>query len=149
MSVIGSAPRMARGLEVLFMNEQELLAALLLSEQQRGLIQTLQLYYGADVKISLTVTRRVYLTGLDELCFSARSRNALRRASVNTVGDLIDALNDGRVEKLRNLGRKSVAEIKTRTLLFGFERLSERGKKQFFRSVIELNPERTAMIRSL
>lgn len=128
------------------MNKQELLAALKLSEQQRGLINTLHLYYGANIKVSLGYSRSACMTSVDELFFSVRSQNALKRASIFTVGDVIDALNDGQIEKIRNLGRKSVSEIKTRMLLFGFEELSEREQGRFFCSLMELNPEKTAAL---
>lgn len=128
------------------MNKQELLAALTLSEQQRGLINTLHVYYGANIKVSLGYSRGTCMTSVDELFFSVRSQNALKRASIFTVGDVIDALNDGKIENIRNLGRKSVAEVKTRMLLFGFEQLSEREQGQFFCSLIELNPEKTATL---
>lgn len=128
------------------MNKRDVLSALLLSEQQQGLLRTLKQYYGANIKISIGYTHHACVTEIDALCFSVRSQNALKRAGFFTVGNVIDALNQDRLTGIRNLGRKSICEIKTRVLLFGFEQLSEREKIQFFHSVIELNPEKTAAL---
>lgn len=128
------------------MNSQELLSALVLSEQKIGLVRTLHCFYGSNVTVSISCPPEEWGTGIDELCFSVRSQNALKRASVFTVGEVIGVLNRNQIEKIRNLGRKSVSEIKTRILQFGFDRLSDDGKIRFFQSLIQLNPEKTAHI---
>lgn len=128
------------------MNKQELLTTLVLSEQRIGLVQTLHCFYGANIKVSIGYTNSACNTGIDELCFSVRSQNALKRASIFTVGEVINALNQEQIEKIRNLGRKSISEIKTRILQFGFDQLSAGEKVQFFSILIDLNPEKTAEI---
>lgn len=55
---------------------------------------------------------------IEELDLSVRSYNCLRRANINTVGDLLKMPFDG-IFKVRNLGKKSLKEIR--------ERLAERG----------------------
>ena len=100
------------------MNKKELLTTLVLSEQRIGLVQTLHCFYGANIKVSIGYTNSACNTGIDELCFSVRSQNALKRASIFTVGEVINVLNQEQIEKIRNLGRKSISEIKTRILQF-------------------------------
>ena len=56
-----------------------------------------------------------------------------------TLGVLIDALNEGKVKGLRNLGRKSFREIQTRILVYGYEKLNQKEKQQFFDDLIEEN----------
>ena len=68
-----------------------------------------------------------------------RSYNALRRANVSTLGDLIEIINEGRLKNIRNLGTKSYNEIKTRLLVYGFEQLSEKEKAAFFNYLVENN----------
>lgn len=72
-----------------------------------------------------------------------RSQNALKRAGLFTVGAIVQALEADELGKIRNLGRKSMAEIKTRVTVFGFEALSGDGKQAFFRSLMAENPEKT------
>jgi DNA-directed RNA polymerase subunit alpha len=48
---------------------------------------------------------------IDELDLSVRSNNCLRRAGINTVGDLLKK-TEAEMMKVRNLGKKSLEEIK-------------------------------------
>lgn len=59
----------------------------------------------------------------------ARASNALKRASVFTIGEAIDLIADDGLLKVRNLGKKTQNEIKTRILMFGYERLTEAENK--------------------
>ena len=47
---------------------------------------------------------------IEELDFSVRSFNCLKRAGINTVEDLISKSEDDMM-KVRNLGRKSLEEV--------------------------------------
>ena len=47
---------------------------------------------------------------IEELDLSVRSYNCLKRASINTVEDLIDKTEEDMM-KVRNLGRKSLEEV--------------------------------------
>ena len=47
---------------------------------------------------------------IDELELSVRSFNCLKRAGINTVGELTDKTPDDMM-KVRNLGRKSLEEV--------------------------------------
>ena len=47
---------------------------------------------------------------IEEMDLSVRSNNCLRRAGINTVGDLINKSEDD-LKKVRNLGTKSLEEI--------------------------------------
>ena len=46
---------------------------------------------------------------------SVRSNNCLRRAGINTVGDLVNKSEDD-LKKVRNLGTKSLDEIKKKLI---------------------------------
>lgn len=52
-------------------------------------------------------------TSIDELEFSVRSYNCLKRAGINTVADLA-AKTEGQMLKIRNLGQKSFDEIQSK-----------------------------------
>lgn len=49
-------------------------------------------------------------TLIEDLDFSVRTYNCLKRASINTVGDLV-ARSEGDMMKVRNLGKKSLEEV--------------------------------------
>ena len=55
---------------------------------------------------------------IDELDLSVRSHNCLKRAGINTVGDLIQKTEEDMM-KVRNLGRKSLEEVKKKLVELG------------------------------
>ena len=61
---------------------------------------------------------------IDDLELSVRSFNCLRRAGINTIGDL-DGFTVERFMKIRNLGRKSMEEVIARLKEYGIEIKSE------------------------
>ena len=56
------------------------------------------------------VSNKKYETKIEELDLSVRSYNCLKRAGINTVGDLIQK-NEEEMMRVRNLGRKSLKEV--------------------------------------
>ena len=59
-------------------------------------------------------------TPIDELDFSVRASNCLHRAGRVTVGDIIDVINNEELARYRNIGKKTVSEIKTKLLVYGY-----------------------------
>ena len=55
-------------------------------------------------------TEKILDMNIEDLDLSVRSYNCLKRASVNTVGDLVEKTED-EMMKVRNLGRKSLEEV--------------------------------------
>ncbi len=53
----------------------------------------------------------IFDTPIEELELSVRSSNCLKRAGINTVGELVEKTEDD-LMKVRNLGKKSLQEIK-------------------------------------
>lgn len=53
----------------------------------------------------------VEIRPLEELDLSIRSYNCLKRASCNTVGDVKKLIDEGTLERVRNLGKKSYMEV--------------------------------------
>lgn len=107
-----------------------------------GLPAALQHYYGGNIRLALPFTKRTCAASINELMFSVRSQNALKRAGLFTVGDVVQTLEANELNKIRNLGRKSTAEIKTHVTTFGFEALSSDGKRAFFHSLMAENSEK-------
>ncbi len=63
-------------------------------------------------------------TTIEELDLSVRSFNCLKRANINTVGDLISKTEDEMI-KVRNLGRKSLEEVQHKLALMGLSLASD------------------------
>lgn len=57
---------------------------------------------------------------IEEMDLSVRSFNCLKRAAINTVGDLLLKSEDDMM-KVRNLGKKSLDEIKSKIKALGFD----------------------------
>lgn len=57
-------------------------------------------------------------TSIDELEFSVRSYNCLKRAGIDTIGDLVSK-SESDMMKIRNLGKKSFDEIKAKLQSLG------------------------------
>jgi DNA-directed RNA polymerase alpha subunit len=63
----------------------------------------------------------------------------MKRAGIFTIGEVIDLIASEDLTRIRNLGKKTVNEIKTRILLFGYDKLTENEKKRFFYEVVARN----------
>ncbi len=61
---------------------------------------------------------RILQLPIEELDLSVRSYNCLKRAGVNTIGELT-AKTDEEMIKVRNLGKKSLEEVKQKLAQFG------------------------------
>ena len=55
------------------------------------------------------------------------------------IEDIVDALSNETLIHIRNLGKKTFNEIQTKILVFGYERLTEKEKLQFFVDLVERN----------
>ena len=66
----------------------------------------------------------VLMTTIEELDLSVRSFNCLKRAGINTVGDLISKTEEDMI-KVRNLGRKSLEEVVHKLEMMGLSLRSE------------------------
>ena len=121
------------------MNQNEIVNELLKSANENGLIITLSEVFGRNIKISVPFSQRACETSIDELDFSVRASNAMKRAGIFTIGEVIDLIASEDLTRIRNLGKKTVNEIKTRILLFGYDKLTENEKKRFFYDITDKN----------
>lgn len=114
---------------------------LLQSAKQLGILPTL-LPFGSNIRISIPLTKSFCSKSIDELELSVRSLNGLKRCGVMTVGELTDIImSEGGISKVRNLGKKSISEIKSQLLQFAYQELREKEQLQFWQKFIELNAE--------
>lgn len=123
------------------MNKTQLPEKLLTAAEQIGLPLTIYSFFGNGIRVNLELSKAACDTVIEDLTFSVRSQNALKRAGLFTVRDVVRALSQDELGKIRNLGRKRISEIKTRILVFGYEALGTEGRLDFFRDLIAHNPE--------
>ena len=104
-----------------------------------GLVPAVRVAFGNQAKFRLGFSKSVCDILIEEIALSVRGYNVLKRSNLNTIGDVIDAINDKRLSGLRNLGEKTAREIKTKVVNFGYDSLSERDKKEFLSDIVEIN----------
>jgi DNA-directed RNA polymerase subunit alpha len=109
------------------------------SVDRNGLVTTLYGVFGKSVKVSIPFSQRACDMSIDDIDFSPRANNSLKRAGIFTIGEIIDLIADDGLLRIRNLGKKTQNEIKTRIMVFGYERLNENEKKCFFGNIIDKN----------
>ena len=121
------------------MNENAIVEELYGAIEDHGLMNTLCAVFGKGCKIELGFTQKLCDTEVKDLDLSVRSYNALMRAGCHTVGQAITAINENKLMCVRNLGIKSVAEIRRFILEYGYMQASERRKKEFLHNLVKLN----------
>ena len=121
------------------MNKTKIIKTLIDTEKQYGLVETLRRVVGKNIMVSMGFSACACNADIDELALSVRSYNALRRANIITIGELIEQLNEGELKNLRNLGVKSISEIKTKLLYLAYNELNDKEKQAFWNEFIELN----------
>lgn len=104
-----------------------------------GLINALHSTYGAKVRVKILFPDSVCKLRIEELNLSVRGYNCLKRVGVNYVEDLIGKIETSDLYSIRNLGRKTIAEIKTTLLEFVYNSLPESEKHAFLQAVIADN----------
>lgn len=121
------------------MDRNGIIDSLILGEERYGLAALLDYIFGGNITVKLQYSLRDCESSIDELNLSVRSNNALRRAGIDTMGELIDRLNEGDIKSIRNLGRKSYSEIQTKMAVYGYDKLTYQERREFFNDLLEEN----------
>jgi len=121
------------------MTKERVAAELYEAANKNGLVPTLYAVFGGNVKVSIPFSQKACNDSIEEIQFSVRASNAMKRTGIFTIGDIIEALQDESLMKVRNLGKKSYCEIQTKILSYGYDRLSERERIAFFRDIVRDN----------
>ena len=120
-------------------SKKEVVEKLCESCEEIGLVETLHTIFGNNIKVSIPFSKVSTDTPIDELDFSVRASNCLHRAGRVTIGDIIDVINNEELARYRNIGKKTVSEIKTKLLVYGYCKLSNIEKKSFWYDFLERN----------
>lgn len=121
------------------MKKDEIVEVLMQSAEDNGFLETVHAVFGGRVRISIAYSKKSSDTEIDAMDFSVRANNALKREGLFTLGEIIDLIMGEGLMRIRNLGKKTENEIKTRLLAFGYAQLSEADKRRFFYDLLEKN----------
>lgn len=98
--------------------------------------------YGQNIRVSIPLSKKLCESGIEDLNLSVRSTNGLMRANLRTIGDVVDTvMTESGLYTIRNLGRKSISEIKTSLLVRAYEELNDRDKYAFWCDFVTKNPK--------
>ena len=122
------------------MKKEELVTALIDSAERNGVLLTLSATFGPRVHLTVPYSAKAQGVRVETLDFSVRACNSLLRTGLCTLGDVIQAVENGTLSRIRNLSKRTENEIKTKILLFAYEQLTPSEKVQFFNSILEKNP---------
>lgn len=103
-------------------------------------IETVLYLLGKNIKVKVPMSNELWIRSMDELNIKARSANGLKSVNADSIGKVAELImsEDG-LTRIRNLGKKSISEIKTAMLISGYNMLTEKEKTDFWRYVIEHN----------
>ena len=121
------------------MRKEEVVKELVASAEKIGVVTTLYKVFGKKVSMSIPFSDRACETSIDDMDFSVRANNSMKRAGVFKLGDIIDIISSEDLTKIRNLGKKTENEIKTKIMAFGYEQLTQAEKQRFFYDILERN----------
>ena len=121
------------------MNKADVVNTLIQSTESIGLIHTIYSIFVKSVKVRIPFGEKTLDSSVDEIDFSVRSSNCLKRTGMMQVRDIVEAIEDERLLKVRNLGKTSYSEIQTKLLALGYSKLSAIEKKQFFFDLLDRN----------
>jgi DNA-directed RNA polymerase alpha subunit len=121
------------------MNKADVVNTLIQSAESNGLIRTIYSIFGKSVKVSIPFGEKTLDSSVDEIDFSVRSSNCLKRTGMMQIRDVVEAIEDELLLRVRNLGKTSYSEIQTKLLVLGYSKLSAIEKKQFFYDLLERN----------
>ncbi len=104
-----------------------------------GLLDTIRVF-GNSIKVKIPLSNSFLEQSIDDLTLSVRARNGLMRNGSSTVGAVYEKIMSGEgLETIRNLGKKSVGEIKVAILTYAYEDLNDREKLRFWKDFVLVN----------
>ena len=106
---------------------------------ENGLIRTLEAVFGSRCVLPLPLSTAVCEAPVTELMLRSRGGNGLMRMKLNNIGELTDMIAENRLASVRNIGDKTVREIKTALVTFVWGQLDEEDKMELLREILLRN----------
>lgn len=121
------------------MNHTTAAAKLKSAADKTGVVSVLALC-GNNLKLRVPMTKAFWDSSIENLNLSVRAYNGLRRADADTIGKVSEIImSEKGLSIVRNLGRKSVSEIKTALMATGYEQLNDCEKLDFWKYFVDNN----------
>ncbi len=99
--------------------------------------------HGGRFYFRMYMTQSMYDTNIEALELGVRAYNSLKRAGLNTIGELAETVSGGRdLKTIRNCGAKSVREIMEHLFLFQYNSMNPERRTAFLEETAELNRKR-------
>lgn len=96
--------------------------------------------HGGVFKYPLHLTKRMSETSIDSLELSVRAYHSLKRADINNIGELAEAIAGGRsLKNIRNCGAKSVREIMEKLFLYQYYSLKPERRDNYLAEIVVMN----------
>ena len=128
------------------------LSARILTEHLNLFTNLTEIAIATDVmkEVDTTSDDRILERTIEELDLSVRSYNCLKRAGINTVYDLTEK-SEAEMMKVRNLGRKSLEEVKIKLADLGLGLKNDKIEEEYmaYRKLGRTSSQRKAMLRDL
>ncbi len=100
--------------------------------EETGVSSVLQSLGGKN-RVRLPMSNSFLALSVDDLPLSVRSRNALMRSGLSTVGKLVGYIRENEsLSNIRNMGKKSIYEVTTVLTEAAYSQLSAREKLEFW-----------------
>lgn len=100
----------------------------------------IKLRRGGKIRFTMYVNDEMMKADITDLDMSMRPTNGLRRAGFTSIGELVNSINGVEdLNRIRNLGRKSVEEIMLALMVYQYSVLSNEKKKNYIQNLKELN----------
>lgn len=95
---------------------------------------------GGKVRFLLHLTPSMRETPIDALDLSVRGYHCLKRAGYNTIGQLVESIEEGNeLSRIRNCGKNTIQEIMIRLFLHQYHTLSENRREKYLLETVALN----------
>lgn len=95
---------------------------------------------GSNFRFNIYLTERMQNKDVEVLELSERAKNALKRAGVRTIGDLVSRFRSStELGRLRNCGSKSVNEIMVKLFCYQYFMLPEKERESYLLEVLKMN----------
>lgn len=104
---------------------------------ENGLIRTLEAVFGSRCVLPLPLSSAVCAAPVTELVLHSRGCNGLMRLKLNNIGELADMIADNRLAAVRNVGDKTIREIKTALVTYVWGQMDEEDRKELLRGILE------------
>lgn len=121
------------------MNKVDAAMKLKTAADKVGVVSVLALC-GRNLKLRVPMTNSFWDSGIEGLNLSVRAYNGLRRADADTIGKVSEIImSEKGLSVVRNLGKKSVSEIKTALMVACYEQLNNVEKLDFWQYFVDNN----------